>query len=104
MYENALKHRLLKSGLMVEAQKPLRVVDEDGYILGDYYADLVVEDKLIIELKAVKSLANEHLAQTINYLKITGISEALLINFGSEKFQIRTVHNTALHDLHALHG
>ena len=92
VYENGLKHRLEKAGFKVDAQKPLKVVDEDGFVLGDYYADLVVNDELIIELKAVKMIANEHLAQLLNYLAITKQAAGLLINFGSYRFESRVVH------------
>ncbi len=91
VYENCLRHRLLKAGFKVEAQKNLRVYDEDGFEIGDYFADLIVNDCLLIELKAVRALAGEHYAQTLNYLKITGFKKALLINFGSYKFETRTV-------------
>lgn len=106
VYENGLKHRLEKAGFKVDAQKPLRVVDEDGFALGDYFADLVVNDELIIELKAVKMIANEHLAQLLNYLAITKQSAGLLINFGSYKFESRVVHTKVLpsSDSPDLHG
>ena len=87
VYENGLKHRLEKAGFKVDTQKPLKVVDEDGFVLGDYYADLVVNDELIIELKTVKMIANEHLAQLLNYLAITKQAAGLLINFGSYRFE-----------------
>ena len=93
VYENGLKHRLEKIGLKVEAQKPMRVMDEDGFVLGDYFADLVVEDKLIVELKAAKMLSAEHVAQLINYLKITRKECGLLVNFGSYKFEARSFLN-----------
>ena len=91
VYENGLRHRLKQAGLKVEAQQPLKVYDSDGFCLGEYFADLVVEDKVIVELKAVKGIANEHYAQILNYLKITGAPAGLLINFGSYKFEVRTV-------------
>ena len=91
VYENALEHRLVKAGYKVERQKPLKVFDNDGYCVGDYVADMVVNDSLIVELKAVKTLAPEHFAQIINYLKITKNPIALLINFGSYKFERRTI-------------
>ena len=91
VYEAALEHRLEKAGFRVERQKPLKVFDSDGYCVGEYFVDMMVDDKLIVELKATKSLAPEHLAQTLNYLKITGIPVGLLINFGSYKFERRTV-------------
>ena len=91
VYEAALEHRLEKAGFRVERQKPLKVFDSDGYCVGEYFVDMMVDDKLIVELKATKALAPEHLAQTLNYLKITGIPVGLLINFGSYKFERRTV-------------
>ena len=91
VYENGLVHRLRKAGFHVEAQKPLRVFDSDGFCLGEYFADLVVEGLIVVELKAVQSIANEHYAQILNYLKITGAPAGLLINFGSYKFEVRTV-------------
>ena len=91
VYETALEHRLIKEGYKVERQKPLKVYDVDGYCVGEYFVDLFVDDKLIVELKATKNLAPEHLAQTLNYMKITGCPVALLINFGSYKFERRTV-------------
>jgi GxxExxY protein len=91
VYENCLKHRLEKAGYCVESQKELEVRDEDGYLLGEYFADLVVNGELILELKTVSALAGEHYAQVLNYLKITGFAKALLINFGSYRFETRTV-------------
>ena len=91
VYETALAHRLENSGFKVERQKPLKVFDEDGYCVGEYFVDMLVDEKLIVELKAAKALAPEHLAQTLNYLKITGFPVGLLINFGSYKFERRTV-------------
>ena len=87
VYETALEHRLIKSGYNVERQKPLKVYDEDGYCVGEYIVDMFVNDCLIVELKAVSTLANEHFAQIINYLKITHKPIGLLINFGSFKFE-----------------
>ena len=91
VYENCLKHRLEKAGYCVESQKKLEVRDEDGYLLGEYFADLVLNGELILELKAVSNLAGEHYAQVLNYLKITGFKKAILINFGSYRFETRTV-------------
>lgn len=89
VYENALAHRLRLAGIDVKQQHPIQVRDEDGTILGEYFADLIVEDRLLVELKAVKSLADEHIAQTLGYLKSTGLDHGMLINFGSYKFQVR---------------
>jgi GxxExxY protein len=89
VYENALAHRLRKLGLEVKQQHPIKVFDEDGTLIGDYLADLFVEDALIVELKTAKSLANEHEAQILGYLKSARLEHGLLINFGSYKFEIR---------------
>lgn len=89
VYENALAHRLRKLGLDVKQQHPIRVFDEDGTIIGDYLADLLVENQLIVELKTAKALAPEHEAQILGYLKSARIEHGLLINFGSYKFEIR---------------
>jgi GxxExxY protein len=89
VYENGLVHRLRKAGIRVEQQKPVQVYDKDGTILGDYFVDLLDEDFLIIELKACKALADEHIAQVLGYLRATCCRDALLINFGGPKIQIR---------------
>lgn len=89
VYENALVHRLRKAGFDVKQQHPLKVHDEDGTIIGEYFADLLVDNCLIVELKAAKSIADEHVAQTLGYLKASRIEHGLLINFGSYRFQIR---------------
>ena len=91
VYESALEHRLVKAGFKVERQRPLKVFDVDGYCVGDYFVDMLVNDSLIVELKAVKTLAPEHFAQILNYLKITRNPVGLLINFGSYKFERRTI-------------
>ena len=89
VYENALAHRLRKQGIKVEQQRPLTVYDEDGTILGQYFADLLVDDRLLIEVKACKAIADEHVAQILGYLRATRIEHGLLINFGAPKFYIR---------------
>jgi GxxExxY protein len=89
VYENALAHRLRKLGLEVKQQHPVQVWDEDGTILGDFFADLFIEGLLVVELKAAKAIADEHIAQLLGYLKSTHIEHGLLINFGSQKFQIK---------------
>ncbi len=63
--------------------------DEDGKLLGDFYADLFVDNCLIVELKACKSLADEHVAQLLGYLRASRIEHGLLINFGSPRLQIK---------------
>lgn len=89
VYETGLAHRLRKRGLSVERQKPLQVFDEDGTVLGDYYADLFVEGCLVVELKAAKTLADEHIAQALGYIRASGFRDALLINFGNPRLQIK---------------
>jgi|SRR6267154_5191592 len=89
IYENALVNRLRKTGLDVKQQHPLKVFDEDGSGIGDYYADLLIDSQLIVELKATRTIADEHIAQMLGYLKASRIEHGLLINFGSYRFQIR---------------
>ena len=89
VYENGLAHRLRKMGLSVQQQYPLTVYDEDGTVLGQYVADLFVEGMLIVEIKACRSLATEHVAQVLGYLRSCRTEHGLLINFGAERLQIR---------------
>ena len=89
VYENALAHRLSQAGLVVKQQHPINVFDEDGTPIGEYLADLLIEDSLIVELKTAKALAPEHEAQVPGYLKSSRLEDGLLINFGSYKFEIR---------------
>ena len=89
VYENALAHRLRKAGLHAEQQHPIEVFDEDGTSIGEYFADLMVEGALIVELKASRTLVSEHVAQILGYLRSARREHGLLINFGSYKFQIR---------------
>ena len=89
VYENALAGRLIKGGIDVKQQSAIRVFDEDGTLIGNYYADLLIDDILIAEIKAARSIAPEHEAQILGYLKSARMRHGLLINFGSYKFQIR---------------
>lgn len=89
VYENDLAHRLRKLGLKIEQQFPINVFDEDGTPIGNYFADLFIEDCLIVELKTCQSLADEHIAQILGYLRSSKFEHGLLINFGSPKFQIK---------------
>lgn len=89
VYENALAHRLRKLGLKVDQQHPMSVFDEDSTVIGEYFADLVVENRLIVELKACRALAPEHEAQILGYLKSARVQDGLLVNFGSYRFQIK---------------
>ncbi|MFA7420161.1 MAG: GxxExxY protein [Melioribacteraceae bacterium] len=81
VYENSLKLELINCGLSVESQKNLKVTYL-GHEVGDYYADLLVNDLVIVELKAAEALCEEHEAQLINYLKATDKEVGLLLNFG----------------------
>lgn len=89
VYENGLAHRLRKLGLTVAQQYPLQVRDEDGVLLGDYYADLFVEGCLIVELKAARAVDNEHIAQLLGYLRSSHTENGLLINFGASKLHVK---------------
>ncbi len=89
IYENALVRRLRKQGVRVEQQHPLTVYDEDGTILGEYFADLFIEDCLIVELKAVRGTTDEHVAQLLGYLRSSRVETGLLINFGATKLHVK---------------
>ena len=81
VYQNALMVELAKRGIRAESGRPLKIRYESE-IVGDYVCDIVVEDKVILELKAVKEINEIHEVQLVNYLKGTGIEVGLLINFG----------------------
>src|SRR5882762_722402 len=81
VYENALRIELEKLGLEVKQQEPINVL-YDGQVVGEYYADLWVDERVIVELKAALALAKEHEVQLVNYLTATGVNDGLLINFG----------------------
>jgi GxxExxY protein len=89
VYEAGLTNRLRRAGIHVDAQAPLQVRDEDGTLLGDLHADLLVEHRLIVELKACRALTDDHIAQVLGYLWASGIRDALLINFGAPRLQVR---------------
>ena len=89
IYENALVNRLRKQGFNVNPQHPIQVYDEDGTLLGDFYADIFAENRLIVELKACKTLVEEHTAQLLGYLRASRIEHGMLINFGSERLQVK---------------
>ncbi|MBZ0108739.1 MAG: GxxExxY protein [Candidatus Scalindua rubra] len=84
-----MAHRLRKAELKVEQQYPLQVVDEDGTILGDFIADLYVENCLIVELKACKTIIGDHTAQLPSYLRASRIEHGLLINFGAPRLEVK---------------
>ena len=88
VYENALAHELRKAGLKVQQQHPIQVL-YDGIVVGDYVADLFIEDCILVELKAVKALDEIHQAQCLNYLKATCLRLCLLITFGKTRVEIK---------------
>ncbi len=90
VFENAYAHELRQDGLVVQQQFPIKVVYE-GIIVGDFYADLLVEETILIELKAVSTLDKNHIAQALNYLRASRLDTCLLINFGTPKIQIRNL-------------
>jgi GxxExxY protein len=82
VYENALRIELQKAGLRVKQQEPINVI-YDGHVVGEYYADLWVQDRIVVELKAALALVKEHEVQLVNYLTATKVDLGLLLNFGS---------------------
>jgi GxxExxY protein len=92
VYENALALRLRKGGLAAVQQQPIAVLF-DGEIVGEYFADIVVNDAVIVELKAAAQLAGEHHAQLLNYLKATPYEVGLLLNFGPKPQIVRKVYD-----------
>ena len=89
VYENGMVHRGRNAGIQIEQQYPLKVHDVDGAVLGDYIADLFAEKCLLIELKAVKRLSDEHTAQLLGYMRACRVEHGLLMNFGAPRFEIR---------------
>jgi GxxExxY protein len=88
VYQKALAHELRKAGICFETEKPIQV-RYDGELIGDFYADFLVEESLVVELKAVQAIAVVHEVQTVNYLKATGIETGLLLNFGAERLEYK---------------
>jgi GxxExxY protein len=89
VYERGLAHRLRKLGLHVETQYPLNVYDDDGTPLGEFFADLLVEGILVVELKAARATTDEHVAQLLGYLRSSRLEHGLLVNFGAPRFFIK---------------
>ena len=83
VYENALLIELKKSGIQAEAQSPISIA-YSGEVVGDYFCDVLIDNKVIVEVKAVRTLLPEHEAQLLNYLKATNIEVGLLLNFGPD--------------------
>ena len=89
-YENALAHELRKAGLTVAQQHGV-TVEYDEIIVGTYAVDLLIEETIIVGLKAIKALDHAHTAQCLNYLKVTGLQLCLLLNFGKSRLEIRRI-------------
>ena len=83
VYQNALAIELSKAGLKVDKEKRIQV-HYDGQLIGDFVADLIVQDRIIVELKSSKEIHPAHEAQLVNYLKATGLEVGLLLNFGEQ--------------------
>lgn len=88
VYKNAMIIELRKHGLRYDVEKSIKVYYDD-YVVGEYKADIIVEDMLILELKAVQSLTTAHSVQLVNYLTATGIDDGLLVNFGADRIEIK---------------
>ena len=92
VYERAMLIALRQKGLSADNQYPLKVLFR-GQCVGEFFADLLVEERIIVEAKAVKTLLPEHQAQLIHYLKATGLEVGLLVNFGNDKLEFKRCHN-----------
>jgi len=96
VYENALSHELRKKGLQAEQQRTIPVY-YDQIVVGEYVADLLIEECILVELKTIKNIEDIHRAQCIHYLKATGLKLCLLINSGTPKVQIKRIVNNLDH-------
>ncbi|HUT33508.1 MAG TPA: GxxExxY protein [Planctomycetota bacterium] len=90
VYENALAIELRKAGLDVSQQHPIEVL-YGGVAVGEYCADLLVDHRVVVELKAVKAIDEVHMAQCLNYLKATGLHVCLLLNFARPKLEVKRI-------------
>ena len=88
VYENAMMRRAIKAGLDAIQQYQMKVI-YDEIIVGDFFADLLIEELVLVELKAVRELEDIHVAQAMNYLKASGLPVCLLINFGRPRIEVR---------------
>jgi GxxExxY protein len=88
VYENSLMIELEPSGLKVNQQYPIKVFYK-GKVVGDYIADILVEDRIILELKSVENLNKVHEVQLVNYLKAVNMEVGILLNFGKEKLEFK---------------
>ncbi|WP_295100222.1 GxxExxY protein [uncultured Candidatus Kuenenia sp.] len=90
VYENALMVLFRREGIQAKQQAPITVYFEDE-VVGDYYADILVEDKIMLELKSSEGIIDAHRAQTLNYLKATKLRLAIILNFGKEKLEYERI-------------
>ena len=93
VYAKALAHELCKAELDMECQRAVSVI-YDGAVVGDFVADMLIEGSVIVEIKAVRALAQPHELQLVNYLAATGIEIGLLLNFGAPSLQMKRKHRT----------
>jgi GxxExxY protein len=92
VYENALAHECRKAGFTVQQQWGVAVL-YDGVVVGEYFADLLINETIIVELKVARAIDEIHLAQCLNYLRATGLQVCLLFNFGVPKIQVKRIVN-----------
>ena len=90
VYENAMAYELGQAGFVVQQQQPVKVRYK-GVVVGEYIADLLIDQTILLELKAVKALDDAHMAQCMNYLKATSLKICLLSNFGKPKAEIQRI-------------
>ena len=103
VYHKALAHELEKAGMRFETEKSLNVF-YDGVLVGEFAADFLVENELIVELKVVQNLVPAHEVQTVNYLVATGKDTGLLINFGSERLEFKKKFRLPKQKIHSEHS
>ena len=90
VYENALMVLFRREGIEAKQQAPITVYFEEE-VVGNYYADILVEDKVILEIKSVENIIDAHIAQSLNYLKATGLRLAIILNFSKEKLEYKRI-------------
>ena len=90
VYENALILLFRREGIEAKQQAPITVYFEEEAV-GNYHADILVEDKVILEIKSVENIIDAHIAQTLNYLKATGLRVAIILNFSREKLEYKRI-------------
>lgn len=93
VYQNALSHELRKNGVRHECERKIQVL-YDGIVVGDFFADIFVEEVVIVENKAIQALAAAHEVQLVNYLTATGVDIGLLFNFGADRLEFKRKHRT----------